>query len=213
MIPSPSPQLPQGERGEKQGITGVILAGGRGTRMGGVEKGLLELNGRALIAHLIDALAPQVDHMLINANRAADRYAGFGLPVIKDQPCCADQGPLSGLHAALTHADTELVVTAPCDLTGLPDDLVARLWAAGTGRNPPLAMAATGARMHPTLCLVHRDYRTSIETTLASGHRATWRWFAEMGAGIADFGEASILGQNINTPEDLARLTMKADGA
>ncbi len=213
MTPSPPPLPLPGGMGGKRGITGVILAGGRGTRMGGVEKGLLELNGRPLVAHLIDALAPQVNRLLINVNREHERYAAFGLPLIGDVPALAGQGPLSGLHAALTHADTELVVTAPCDLTGLPDDLVARLWAAGMGRNPPLAMAATGARMHPTLCLAHVDDLVRIEESLELGQRAAWRLLSAMGAGIADFGEASILGQNINTPEDLARLTMKADGA
>lgn len=195
------------------GITGVILAGGRGTRMGGLEKGLLEWHGRPLIAHLIEALTPQVDHVLINANRSLDRYAEFGLPVVKDQPCCADQGPLSGLHAALSAAPTDLVVCIPCDLPTLPDDLVARLWTAARGRTLPIAMAATGARWHPTFCLVHRDYREKIESSLSAGHRASGRWFTEMGTGIADFGESSLLACNINTPEDLERLRVAANAA
>lgn len=210
--PSPPPPLPQRERGVKPGITGVILAGGRGTRMGGVEKGLLEWQGRPLIAHLIDALAPQVDRIVINANRAQERYTAFGLPLIGDVPAFAGQGPLSGLHAALTHAETELVVTVPCDLTGLPADLVTRLERAASHCTPPLAMAATGTRFHPTLCLAHADYRAKVEETLGMGQRAAWRWMASMRAGIADFGEASVLERNINTPEDLEQLRAQAGG-
>ncbi len=195
---------------ERDGMTGVILAGGRGTRMGGVEKGLLEWRGRPLIAHLVEALAPQVDRILINANRDHERYAAFGLPLVADDPRHAGQGPLAGLHAALGGAGAQqedgLVVCVPCDLAGIPADLVARLRAATRSQAQPLALAATGSRLHPTLCLLHRGYRQAIEASLDAGHHAAWRWFAEHGARVADFGESNIQTSNINTPDDLARL-------
>ena len=114
-------------------ITGVVFAGGQGRRMGGVDKGLVELDGRALVAHVIERLAPQVGELVINANQNRDRYAAFGYPVVADViPDFA--GPLAGLHAAMAAATTPYVVTSPCDSPFLPADLVARL---------ALALAAT----------------------------------------------------------------------
>jgi molybdopterin-guanine dinucleotide biosynthesis protein A len=130
-------------------ITGVILAGGRGRRMGGVDKGLQELRGRPLLAWVIERFGPQVDELLINTNQNGDRYAVFGHRVLADQiPDFA--GPLAGLHAALTAATHSLLATVPCDAPFLPDDLVLRLLQALTAsgarprRRPHLRPAATG---------------------------------------------------------------------
>lgn len=131
------------------GITGVILAGGRGTRMGGVEKGLLDWQGRPLMARLIEDLAPQVDRLLINANRAHERYAAFGLPLIADDPRHAGLGPLAGVHAALTVVETGRVVCVPCDLPGLPEDLVSRFLAASTGQGGPWSWPRRGHAFTP----------------------------------------------------------------
>ncbi|MGE5945425.1 MAG: molybdenum cofactor guanylyltransferase MobA, partial [Betaproteobacteria bacterium] len=116
---------------ERLSVTGVVLAGGMGRRMGGVDKGLLELRGRPLAAWVVDRLRPQVDHLLINANQNRERYAEFGCPVVADEiPDFA--GPLAGLHAALSAATTPLVATAPCDSPFLPETLVSRLFSALT---------------------------------------------------------------------------------
>jgi molybdopterin-guanine dinucleotide biosynthesis protein A len=178
------------------GITAVILAG---TRMGGVEKGLLAWQGRPLIAHLIEALAPQVDHILINANRAHERYASFGLPIICDIPDFEGLGPLAGLHAALSHAATELVMCVPCDLPSLPRDLAHRLLKATEAHpeRPPLAYAMSAGRAYPTLCLSHTALREPLETSLRQGHCAAWRWFVEHEACVADLGETPL--PNFNT--------------
>lgn len=202
-----SPFMPDTQR---VGITGVILAGGRGTRMGGVEKGLLDWLGRPLIARLIEDLAPQVDRLLINANRAHERYAAFGLPLIADDPRHAGLGPLAGVHAALTAVETGRVVCVPCDLPGLPEDLVSRFLAASTGQGAPLVMAATGARLHPTVCLVDASFRSALQDSLQRGEHAAWRWFAAHRVRLVDFGASGPLARNLNTPGDLAALGMTA---
>lgn len=122
-------------------ITGVILAGGRGRRMGGVDKGLQELRGRPLLAWVIARFGPQVDELLlINTNRNGDRYTVFGHRVLADQiPGFA--GPLAGVHAALTAATHSLLATAPCDAPFLPDDLVLRLLQALTASCADSAVA------------------------------------------------------------------------
>ncbi|MEW5838604.1 MAG: molybdenum cofactor guanylyltransferase MobA [Pseudomonadota bacterium] len=182
-------------------ITGVILAGGRGTRMGGVEKGLLDWQGRPLIAHLIDALAPQVDGLMLNVNRAHERYAAFNLPLIGDAPELTGLGPLAGLHSALSHSPTELVVCVPCDLPELPPDMVERLLAASQerGAHQPLAYTVSAARAYPTLCLSHVAWREPLTASLRQGHCAAWRWFGEQQAGVADLGAFRL--RNFNTPE------------
>lgn len=183
-------------------LTAVILAGGRGTRMGGVEKGLLDWRGRPLIAHLIDALAPQVDHILINANRAHERYAAFGLSIIRDAPDFEGMDPLAGMHTALSHAATELVACVPCDMPELPDDLVARLLQATQAEptRPPLAYAIAAARAYPTLSLIHRDYRDTLAASLRQGHCAAWHWLDEHGAIPVDFGDAPLANCNTAIP-------------
>ena len=110
-------------------ITGVILAGGLGTRMGGADKGLQLFKGQTLVSHIAQRLAPQVDRLLINANRNTSQYADLGYPLISDL-ITGFAGPLAGLQAALSVADTEWVVTVPCDSPNLPLDLVSRLHAA-----------------------------------------------------------------------------------
>ena len=110
-------------------ITAVVLAGGRATRMGGQDKGLVELAGRPMIAHVLAALAPQVEWILVNANRNLDRYAAFGWPVVRDEDT-GFLGPLAGLAAGMRAAATPLVMTSPCDCPMLPPQLAQRLLAA-----------------------------------------------------------------------------------
>ena len=184
-------------------ITGIILAGGRGTRMGGVEKGLLEWQGRPLLAHVIAALAPQVDGLMLNVNREHARYAAFDLPMIGDASEFDGLGPLAGLHSALSHSPTDLVVCVPCDLPSLPCDLIERLVTASTMRrlSPPLAYAQSAGRAYPTLCLSHVAWREPLAASLRQGHCAAWRWFDAQQAGVADLGAWEP--ENYNTPASL----------
>src|SRR5438309_5604186 len=129
-------------------VTGVILAGGQGSRMGGVDKGLQAFRGKPMVAHVIERLEPQVSEVLINANRNPEDYSRFGHRVIADE-IEGFAGPLAGFERGLVHATHELVVTAPCDSPFLPLDLVARLHAAMVRDGAQLCVARTGDQAHP----------------------------------------------------------------
>jgi molybdopterin-guanine dinucleotide biosynthesis protein A len=185
-------------------ITGVVLAGGMGRRMGGVDKGLLELRGRPLAAQVVERLAPQVAMLLINANQNLERYREFGCPVVPDEvPDFA--GPLAGLHAALSAAETPLVVTAPCDSPFLPADLVSRLLAALTATGADLAVARTFDQAHPVFCLCRREVLPHLTEFLAGGGRKIDRWYATLKVVEVAFDDEADAFENINTPDDLGR--------
>lgn len=189
---------------ERPAITGVVLAGGMGRRMGGVDKGLLELHGRPLAAWVVERLRPQVDQLLINANQNRERYVEFGCPVVADEiPDFA--GPLAGLHAALSAATTPLVATAPCDSPFLPDDLVSRLFSALTATGADLAVARTFDQPHPVFCLCRREVLPHLTEFLAAGGRKIDRWYATLKVVEVAFDDEAAAFENINTREELGR--------
>ena len=181
-------------------ITGIVLAGGQGRRMGGVDKGLQLLNGRPMIAHVIERLAPQVEDIVINANQNREAYAAFGHPVVPDA-IEGYAGPLAGLHAGLQAATQALVVTAPCDSPFLPADLVARL-ASALGNND-LAVAKTGAQAHPVFALVRRTLLAHLAAYLAGGGRKIDAWYASLNVVEVAFDDEADAFSNINTREEL----------
>lgn len=185
-------------------ITGAILAGGLGRRMGRVDKGLQLLNGRPLVSHVIERLAPQVDELLLNANQNGEVYAAFGYPVIADHipDFC---GPLAGLHAALTAAAHPLVATAPCDSPFLPEDLVFRLFSALTATGTEIAVARTFDRPHPVFCLCRRDLLANLTDFLARGERKMGLWHASLKVAEVPFDDEAAGFENINTREELVR--------
>ena len=184
-------------------ITGVVFAGGQGRRMGGVDKGLVELDGRALVAHVIERLAPQVRTLVINANQNCERYAAFGYPVVADViPGFA--GPLAGLHAAMAAATTPYVATSPCDSPFLPHDLVARLAAAFAETSVDLAVARTFEQPHPVFSLVRTDVRPHLETFLRGGGRKIDAWYATLRTTDVRFDDEADAFRNINTAAELA---------
>ncbi|MDR0251471.1 MAG: molybdenum cofactor guanylyltransferase [Burkholderiales bacterium] len=186
-------------------ITGLILAGGQGRRMGSVDKGLLLLGHRTLTAHVIERLRPQVGTLLINANRNLARYAAFGYPVISDT--FSDfPGPLAGLHAGLSEARTPWVVTAPCDSPMLPRNLVARLYAAAQQHDAPLAAAKTGDRLHSVFALAHRRALPDLTAFLQGGDRKVALWFARVGGVEVSFDDQPDAFRNINTQNELDAL-------
>lgn len=186
-----------------EAITGVILAGGLGRRMGGVDKGMQLLAGRSLVSHVAERLAPQVDCLLINANRSQAQYAALGYRVLVDQiPDFA--GPLAGLHAALSAAETPWVATAPCDSPYLPLDLVSRL-AAGLGSSgADLAVASVAGRLHPVFCLCRISLRDPLAAYLRQGGRRVAQWCDDMGAHRVDFDDQPLAFRNFNTLDDLS---------
>ena len=181
-------------------ITGIVLAGGQGRRRGGVDKGLQLLNGRPMIAHVIERLAPQVEDIVINANQNREAYAAFGHPVVPDA-IEGYAGPLAGLHAGLQAATQALVVTVPCDSPFLPADLVARL-ASALGDND-LAVAKTGAQAHPVFALVRRTLLAHLAAYLAGGGRKIDAWYASLKVVEVAFDDEADAFSNINTREEL----------
>jgi molybdopterin-guanine dinucleotide biosynthesis protein A len=187
----------------REDVTGIVLAGGQGRRMGGVDKGLVALAGRPLVAHVVERLAPQVATVVVNANQNAERYAALGHDVVRDEfPGFA--GPLAGLHAGLSRAATPYVVTVPCDSPFLPADLVARLGSALERDGAALAVARTGDQPHPVFCLVRRDVLPHLAAFLAGGGRKIDAWYATLAVVEVAFDDEADAFRNINTADELA---------
>lgn len=183
-------------------VTGIVLAGGQGRRMGGVDKGLVELDGKALAGHVIARLAPQVGTVIVNANQNAERYAAFGYTVVPDA-VGGFAGPLAGLHAGMLRAQGAYVATAPCDSPYLPDDLVARLAAALVDADAQLAVAKTFDQPHPVFALVRRDTLAHLTDFLAAGGRKIDLWYASLRYVEVPFDDEADAFRNINTREEL----------
>jgi molybdopterin-guanine dinucleotide biosynthesis protein A len=189
-------------------VTGLILAGGLGRRMGGVDKGLALLDGRPLAAHVIERLAPQVGTVLINANRNPEAYGTYGYPVLADR-IDGFVGPLAGLHAGLAACTTPLLVSAPCDSPFLPLDLVARLHEALHHANSQLAAPRTGDGLQPAFALMRREVLADLAAYLDAGGRRMQAWFGQLRLATVDFPDGAAFG-NINTAEELAAITRPA---
>lgn len=187
------------------GVTGVVLAGGQGSRMGGVDKGLVAFQGRPLVAHVLERLRPQVDAILVNANRNVEAYAQFGHRVIADA-IAGYAGPLAGFERGLAHATTELVATVPCDSPFLPADLVSRLRQALEASKADLAYARTGGQPHPVFCLMRRGVHASLRAFLDAGERKIDRWTARLAMVEVAFDDQADAFANINTAGELAGL-------
>ncbi|MES9861261.1 MAG: molybdenum cofactor guanylyltransferase MobA [Candidatus Thiodiazotropha sp. LLP2] len=182
-------------------LTAVILAGGRGSRMGGSDKGLVQLDGKLLIDHVITAIAPQVDQLIINANRNLPEYQKFGYPVIADE-LSGYQGPLAGIYAALEFIDGPDLITVPCDGPKLPADLVERLASARQRESADIAVAYDGKRLQPVYALIPTRLQQSLLTYLDGGDRKIDLWYAQHKMAKADFSDIPETFMNINTPED-----------
>ena len=185
------------------GVTGIVLAGGQGRRMGGVDKGLQLLHGKPMVAAVLARLAPQVAEILINANQNLEAYARFGHRVVPDA-IGGFAGPLAGLHAGLGAAHHELAVTVPCDSPFLPADLVARLRRALQTND--LAVAKTGAQPHPVFSLVRVSVLGHLARFLASGGRKIDAWYSTLKVVEVPFDDEADAFLNINTREELASL-------
>ena len=185
-----------------RGVSGIVLAGGLGRRMGGVDKGLQLLHERPMIAHVLARLEPQVDDVVINANQNLERYAAFGHRVVPDE-IGGFAGPLAGLHAGLGAVTHPIAVTVPCDSPFLPEDLVARLHAELGGND--LAVAKTGEQPHPVFALVRRAVAANLETFLKSGGRKIDAWYASLKVVEVLFDDEADAFRNINTLEELGR--------
>jgi molybdenum cofactor guanylyltransferase len=186
-------------------ITAVILAGGRGNRMGGKDKGLVMLSGKPLIQHVINAIAPQVRHIVVNANRNFSDYQDFGYRVIRDS-MSNYQGPLAGILAAMQCITSPDLVTVPCDGPILPDNLVQRLISAREAQSADISVAHDGTRLQPIYALISSHLRRSLQTYLNSGNRKTSLWYTQHQLAYADFSDTPETFINLNTLEERDRL-------
>jgi molybdopterin-guanine dinucleotide biosynthesis protein A len=192
----------------RDAITGVILAGGRARRMGGLDKGLTPFAGRPLVAWVIEALAPQVGALLISANRNREAYAAFGHPVIADD-IEGFQGPLAGIASAMDAARTPWILTAPCDGPFLAPDLAGRLLSALALEDAEIAVAFDGERIQPVYALIPVSLAPSLRGFLAAGDRKTGRWCARHRTALADFSDRPECFANVNSEEDAALLMQR----
>jgi molybdopterin-guanine dinucleotide biosynthesis protein A len=197
-------------------VTGVLLAGGQSRRMGGGDKGLLELAGRPMLGHVICRLRAQVGAIVINANGDASRFAAFGLPVVPDT-VAGFVGPLAGVLAgmrwsAVNAADARWIVTAAGDAPLLPGDLVARLMAAVEGRPGTIALAQSHGELHPVIGLWPVALADDLEEQLRGGVRKVLHWTDRHGTVPVPFAPARVCGIDIdpffnaNTPQELDQL-------
>ena len=191
---------------DKTNITGLILAGGRGSRMGGVDKGLQLLDGETMITRVLARLQPQVATIIINANRNLANYKALDAPVYPDENSDFN-GPLAGIQAGLRHCATSYLVTAPCDSPFLPDDLVTRLFAAIKNDNTDIAVVVTNdendtQRAQPTFMLLKTNLADDLDRYLQEGGRKIGNWYRRLRYSEVLF-ENSAAFNNINTVDDM----------
>ncbi len=193
-------------------ISSIILAGGRATRMGGADKGLVQLQNKPLIQHVIQRLTPQVDEIIINANRGINQYQAFDYLVLEDEKS-GFSGPLAGFCLGLKHAKHDFILTVPCDSPLLPLDLASRLLAALIENNADIAIATSNGDTHPVFCLCKKNLLGSLEDYLNNGGRKVSAWQKEQEYIQVDFsdcidknGHDAFI--NLNTLEDISTLEL-----
>lgn len=194
-------------------ITAVILAGGRGMRMGGVDKGLQTFRGAPLAMQVMFRIAPQVDSVMINANRNLSAYEAFGVPVwpdaLPDHP-----GPLAGFLTGLEHCPTPYLLTVPCDTPNLPEDLAPRLAAALSEAQADVAMPVLVAggtrRTQPVFCLMQIDLMEDLASFVKGGGRKIDQWTARLRCVEVPFDDETAF-FNLNTAEELRTGVPSAD--
>ena len=189
-------------------VSSIILAGGRATRMGGVDKGLVVLQQQALTAHVIARLKSQVDEIFISANREIETYKTFGYPVLQDAN--ADFiGPLAGFFLGLQNAQYDYVLTVPCDSPLLPLDLAERLLSGMSASGADIAVASSDENSHPVFCLMKKSVLPSLLAYIERGERKVSAWQKSQQLVEVDFSDCSEAFANLNTFDDLADLELK----
>jgi len=183
-------------------VTGLILAGGKGSRMGGVDKGLQIFRGRRLVDHVYERLAPQVGGVIINANQNQDEYRSFGVRVVSDA-IGGFAGPLAGLHAGLSVSKRPFLASVPCDSPFLPADLIERLYKRIDETGAELAVAKTGDQPHPVFSLMRRGVIDHLADFLKGGGRKIDAWYATLSVVEVAFDDEPEAFSNINTREEL----------
>ena len=194
----------------KQDVTAVILAGGKGSRLGGQDKGLVPYHGKPLIEHILERIETQVATVLISANRNPEIYATYGYPVLKDN-MLDYQGPLAGFSTAMSTAKTKYIITLPCDGPLISDDLVARLKNCSQDAPTKIVVAYDGQRLQPTYALIPITWLTNLNQFLNDGSRGIHKWYAQNQNNVIHCGFSDIpdIFTNINTEEQRQKLEQK----
>ena len=182
-------------------LTGMILAGGMARRMGGQDKGLIPYQGRPLIAHVLERLEPQVQAVLINANRSHDQYAQFGHPVIADAED-GFLGPLAGILAGLRAIRTELLLCVPCDSPEIGPNLATKLASPFAQAGTRVAVASCAGRLQPVFAMLHTDLSDALDDFLRRGGRKIDEFYGAQGFEEVSFENPDEF-RNINTHEEL----------
>ena len=182
-------------------VTGVVLAGGVGRRMDGLDKGLVEIGGREMISYVIETLQASVDHIVVNANRNLEHYEKYPVTVVPDS-IQGYQGPLAGIEAALSAAQTPWVYTCPCDSPMQSAELLPHVWAEISGSNAEIGVAFDGKRTHPVFLMLQRDLLKSLRGYLEEGERKIDRWFDRHRLKTIDCSNYSQSFVNVNTEEE-----------
>ena len=193
----------------RENITAAVLAGGKARRMGGGDKGLVEVAGKSMVAHVIDALRPQAAEVIVNANRNEGTYrAVTGCRVVADT--VGDfAGPLAGMASALEASASRLLLTAPCDSPLVSPVLGPRLHAAMAGDDAEIAVAHDGDRMQPVFALLARSLLPDLHAFLVAGGRKIDAWYATRRTVTADFSDIPDMFLNVNTPQERDRLEQR----
>lgn len=183
-------------------ISAVILAGGKGKRMGGEDKGLVVMQGRPMVEHVLARIVPQVGSVMINANRHLDVYQQYGWAVVTDAypDYC---GPLTGMLAGMQHCHAQYLLTVPCDGPFVPDDLAVRLLQALQGSDAEIAVVSVDGKVQAVFCLMLCDLRTALDTFLSSGQRKVQDWLYGRRLVVVPFDDKPESFVNINYPHEL----------
>ncbi len=209
---SPPTTPPDAHPYPRERVTAGILAGGRATRMGGIDKGLVELRGRPMVEYVLDALRGQTARVLVNANRSFDRYERYDARVVPDSQE-GFLGPLAGIASMMAVADTEWLLTSPCDSPQVPADLGSRLWQAVAHDDADIGVAHSGERLEPVFALLHCSLRASLEAYLGAGERKIDRWYKQQRMATADFSDCPQMFVNVNSLAERDQLASQLGGA
>ena len=193
-----------------ESVTGLILCGGRGRRMGGVDKGLLQVGGVPLVESAINSLALQLSSIIINANRSFDEYKRYNFPVVADETSSFD-GPLAGVYAGLAYCSTEWLITVPCDAPNINPQLVEKLLTRATMDNAEICCASGAKRLQPTFCLYNVAVLSALREYLSRGERKIDLFFAERNTVVEVFEQGSTYFQNLNSKEDIVNFEKNSD--
>lgn len=181
--------------GDTPQVTATILAGGAGRRMSGMDKGWVDYDGQPFISHVVGRLAPQVQEIVISANRHRARYEALGFPVVSDQTS-GYEGPFLGILAGMRAAQHPWVLIAPCDCLWLPTDLVARFLAVAHPSKAPIVVARTPEALQPVVALLHQSILPELTIAVAEGERSPGRWYQRMGFTAIDFSTSELANLN-----------------